>query len=253
MQKPNKFTKKIILMKIKLNLHEYIVRLLAVLSMIVLIKTSDKELLFNNVLLNKIFIQFSSDNLLYQAIFAGIFVSYIFYIIVVKIPNDRKSKNIERVLSKKLMEVLLTLSGIFEDLIKQSKSDYKVEELDSSKINECIGIIDQNSVVEGVAKNRNLDQFLYREYIAQKWMMLMKQSDEVIKYNALLDGECVRCLHDIQKSKISTIIPYLLDLTTNIENFDQCGNLFNDLLEKSIELNIYYLSRFKNTIYKNGF
>lgn len=234
---------KLYLMKFKRNAYDFLLRFIVAFSIIVVIKTSDTPMWdFDNKLLSNTFTKFSYDNAIYQAIFVGIIVSYIFYVIVVKLPEGKKKKNIDIVMKDKISNILSRSFGIMRELITQSGNKIELRHLKEDDIKLICSLVHEDSVVKNTVKGLSMTPYKYGEYLHDSWKTNRAYIDDALKINGVIDSEYLKLLYQLRDSKIWIIMSSLVDSRASIGTFENFSELFVDFFNSTKELNDYYYS-----------
>lgn len=245
---------KLILIKMKSNAYKILLNIIVLISSFIVIKTAESPLLIykNSYLIQTVFTPFKSDNALYQAIFTGIIVSYIFYIIVVVLPDNRKSKNIDLVLNKEIGEVVFLACSILNSLIKQSNTKFQIRQLSRDRIINMCNSIRGDSTVKNVVKNFNYDQYYYNEYLVHQIVKLQTRIEVVLKINGLIDSQFLKLLYQLKESKLCVLHDSLLKPHPLESELIHYGELFVEYFNATKNLNTYYYAIFSKTHYGNN-
>lgn len=120
-----------------------ILSFLSLISVFLILKTSSEPIadFLKNTCIEKILCQFSTGNDVIFNIANGFFVSVIFYIIVVYMPENRKRKDMEPFVKNMCEDLIFSSYSLIEKIIKESQLDYNYKSLKKDEFIEVCKIV----------------------------------------------------------------------------------------------------------------
>ncbi len=201
--------------------------------------TSTDPLIYESVILKKLFEWDFTGKSIFHNLFIGVVVSYIFYFVVVFLPEKKKQHDLKPLLNDKVYGVVRSISSMISYLDKYIDSDISLYDMKEEDFIEKVGNIPAGLILtENPSATEMHSVIQLNKKVHSDILIIFKLIDDLQGYMPFLDSECVALLSEIRYNKllISSLV-YLENLNSNkIRN--QKLNVINKEL-----YNIYMCSR----------
>lgn len=216
-----------------------------ILSIWTLFATSTEPLIINNGILKLIFeFEFTGQSIIHN-LAIGVVVSYIFYFIVVYLPEKKKQQDLKPLLKNKIYGIVRNISITIEYIDKYADSDISIFDMKKDEFTEKVGGIPAGVILcENPSTTEMHDVIQLNLKIHQDIITTLRLIDDLQSYMPFLDSECVALLSEIRYSKSLSTLDFLKNLNTEkIKN--QHLNVISEYLYQ-----MYDLSRTLQTLNK---
>lgn len=228
------------------------------LSFFLILKTTDDPILpiFQGTFLESLFQQFDVSNVIISDISIGFFVSAIFYIVVVFLPDRQKKKDMEPFLRSKCENVIFLTYAFFNEIIPKSGLDYKYQTLTKEQLLEICKRVNPKGYKRLFSDGyNNISEQNLGYSLHNTWSKIQKDIDDTFRFLPFMDTGIIKKMNSIRNNFIQYMIRDLLiiDKLTNTD-LEAWSETFYGLYIDSKDFRDYYVqyskSKFENDPWK---
>ncbi|OEF48741.1 hypothetical protein A1OW_14345 [Enterovibrio norvegicus] len=201
-----------------------------------LFATSTEPVIINNSVLKFIFeFKFTGQTIIHN-LAIGVVVSYIFYFIVVYLPEKKKQQDLKPLLKDKVYGIVRSISITIEYIGKYTDSDFSIFEMKKDEFIEKVGEIPAGLILcENPTTSEMHDVIQLNLKVHKDIVTTLRLIDDLQSYMPFLDSECVALLSEIRYSKSLSTLDFLKGLNTEkIKN--QNLNVISEYLYQMYDL-----------------
>ena len=228
------------------NLSLYLFSGALITSLLLILAASTDPLLalFTGTILDTVFVNFISGNAIIFNLSIGVFVSCIFYIIVVFIPERQKRADLAPELDGHVVQTIGRIYAIVRDINQVSNEKFDIKCFTRSDLKKACKSFNPNSVTHKFQGAKGTPNFVEKDFgcvCANHWTFAMKNIDETMRYLPYVDTGLVKILNQVRNSGFSLLVPQLENLghwgNTDMESW---SDSIYDAYQASLALSQYY-------------
>ncbi|NNN70726.1 hypothetical protein [Vibrio sp. 3-2(1)] len=227
-----------------LSLYLFVVALLASSLLILITSTDPLVSLFAGTVWEKVFVNSISGNGIIFNVSIGVFVSCIFYVIVVYIPDRQKKLDLAPELEGHVVQTIERIYSIVRDINQVSSEKFDLTDFTKSDLKKACKSFNPNLVTNKFQGAQGTPNFVERDFgfkCANHWAFSIKGIDETMRYLPYVDTGLVKILNQIRNSSFSLLVPQLENLShwanTDMESW---SDSIYEMYQTSLTLSQYY-------------
>ena len=227
-----------------LSLYLFVAALITSFLLILVASTDPLLDLLTGTIWEKVFVNSFSGNGIVFNISIGVFVSCIFYIIVVFIPDRQKKSDLAPELDRHVVQTIGRIYAIVHDINQVSNEKFNVKDFTKSDLKKACKSFNPNLVTHKFQGAKGTPNFVERDFgfrCANHWAFAMKGIDETMRYLPYVDTGLVKILNQVRNSSLSLLVPQLENLghwgNTDMESW---SDSIYEAYQVSLTLSQYY-------------
>ncbi|EJI1281221.1 hypothetical protein CGH09_23925 [Vibrio parahaemolyticus] len=226
------------------NIERSIFAVCMLVSMVLIFVASEEPIisLFANTWLQHVFVNAVSGNSIVFNLSIGIFVSCVFYIIVVYIPEQRRQRDFAPEIQRHVEQVIGRTNSIISKIHNKSGKSFDLASFTKEELVDACKLFNPKDIPEyfhsGIG-NTYTSNFAYGCYV--QWTFVLEGIDGAIRYLPFVDTGLINILHKIRNCSFT-------HAASGLQNFERLKNTdmapwapqIYELYELTLELSEYY-------------
>ncbi|SUI93578.1 hypothetical protein [Shewanella morhuae] len=203
-----------------LSLYLFLVALIASFLLILIASTDPLGAWFTGTIWEYVFVNSISGNGIIFNVSIGVFVSCVFYIIVVFIPDRQKRSDLAPELDRYVAQTIVRIYAIVHDISQVSNEKFDIKDFTKSELMRACKSFNPKLVTHKFQGTQGIPNFVERDFgfrCANHWAFAIKGIDETMRYLPYVDTGLVKILNQVRNSNFSLLVPQL-------ENLGDWGN-----------------------------
>lgn len=225
------------------KIHRYLFITATILSAFLTLVTSTDPIIkiLENTIFEPIFVNELSGNTIIFNLSIGFLVSFIFYVIVVFLPEKKKKKDLAPEIERNIEIVISRINSIVRDIHRNSGNSFDITNFTKEDFRiACMKINPKNIKSNFHGQNMEIfeDDFGYKCF--NNWNIALGKIDEIMRYLPFIDTELVKKLNEIRNSEFSLTYNELKNIKKmRNDDLEPWALAIYETYQKSNHLNVF--------------